>query len=182
MVMGIEEAEERESLTATSSKTAAASRPPPRVPQATGHLQPAFAYAAVCLCARRPPPSKPCTAPDPDLIRIPRERADGCGFEQEHRRRQVERENGRGGDCGGRERADREGEGGVGEHEREGDGVRVRGLREGHSVKFPSGGVFVNTIAHRIFPSLCSNKHQLEGLNGKYMNVVTVGIGRAGFC
>jgi len=38
MVMGIEEAEERESLTVTSSKTAAASRLPPRVPQATGHL------------------------------------------------------------------------------------------------------------------------------------------------
>ena len=89
-------------------------------------------------------------------------------------REQTGRERAASGSRRGRERA----AWGDGE---EGDGVRVRGLREGHSVKFPSGGVFVNTVAHRIFPSLCSNKHQLEGLNGKYMNVVTVGIGRAGF-
>jgi len=90
-------------------------------------------------------------------------------------RKRAERERAASGSRRGRERAAR----GDGE---EGDGVRVRGLREGLAVKLPSGGVFVNTVAHRIFPSLCSNKHQLEGLNGKYMNIVTVGIGRAGFC
>jgi len=59
----------------------------------------------------------------------------------------------------GRERAEREGEGGGrgrgrGEQEREkGDGrwVRVRGLREGFTVKLPRGGVFVIRISDFFF-------------------------------
>ena len=76
MVMGIEEAEERKSPTATSLKTAAASRPPPRVPQAPGHLHayrlrdgPVRLHPCVWVL---PATSAPASWPPPARVRLRR--------------------------------------------------------------------------------------------------------------